>query len=141
MDPADDLEDIRQLKARYFRALDTKDWDGLLAVFVPEVIVDMTGEGGARTEGASQFVSTVRSSIEDAVTVHHGHTPELTITAPTTARGIWAMEDKIWWPDGSPIRHLHGYGHYHETYVKTGAGWRIASLSLTRLHREVQMPE
>jgi hypothetical protein len=137
----DDVEAIRQLKARYFRTMDTKDWDGFLSVFVPGVMIDMTGEGGTRTEGAADFVATVRSSLEDAVTVHHGHMPEIEITSPNTATGVWAMEDHLWWPEGSPIRHLHGYGHYHDTYVKTAEGWRIASLSLTRLHREFVLPE
>ena len=31
-----DLEEIRQLKYAYFRCLDTKDWDGVAACFVPE---------------------------------------------------------------------------------------------------------
>ncbi len=46
------------------------------------------------------------------------------------------MEDHLWWPEASPIRHLHGYGLDHETYVASEEGWRIASLALTRLHRE-----
>jgi hypothetical protein len=46
------------------------------------------------------------------------------------------MEDHLWWPEGSPIQHLHGYGHYHETYVKQAPGWRIATLTLTRLRRD-----
>jgi uncharacterized protein (TIGR02246 family) len=141
MSTEDDLEAIRQLKARYFRMLDTKDWEGFLALFTPAVIIDMTDEGGTRTEGAAEFVSTVRSSLEGAITVHHGHTPELAITSPTRATGIWAMEDHLWWPEGHPIRHLHGYGHYHETYSKADDGWRIASLALTRLHRQFELAE
>ncbi|NDH10195.1 MAG: hypothetical protein EBY44_00365 [Actinobacteria bacterium] len=31
--PADDIEAIRQLKARYFRTLDQKDWSGYRQVF------------------------------------------------------------------------------------------------------------
>jgi len=139
--PVADVEAIRQLKARYFRTMDTKDWDGFLAVFAPDVAIDMTGEGGVHTEGAVDFVATVRSSLEGAVTVHHGHMPEIEITSPTTATGVWAMEDHLWWPEGSPVRHLHGYGHYHETYVKTVGGWRIASLHLSRLHREFVLAE
>jgi uncharacterized protein (TIGR02246 family) len=137
----DDIEAIRQLKARYFRTMDTKDWDGFLSVFVPDVMIDMTGEGGTRTEGATDFVATVRSSLENAVTVHHGHMPEIQITSATTADGVWAMEDHLWWPEGSAIRHLHGYGHYHETYEKTADGWRISSLALSRLHRDFVLPE
>jgi hypothetical protein len=75
------------------------------------------------------------------ITVHHGHMPEIELTSPTTATGIWAMEDHLWWPAGSPITSLHGYGHYHETYRKSSEGWRIATLTLTRLHREFVVPD
>ena len=34
---------------------------------------------------------------------------------------------------GSAIREMHGYGHYHETYERLPAGWRIKTLKLTRL--------
>jgi hypothetical protein len=51
-----------------------------------------------------------------AVTVHHGHMPEIELTSNGDATGTWAMEDELWFPDGSPVLHVHGYGHYHETY-------------------------
>lgn len=134
----DDLEDIRQLKARYFRLMDTKDWDGLARVFTPDVVIDMTGEGAGTTRSVEEYMPFLRQAIGDVLTVHHGHMPEIELTSPTTARGVWAMEDKLWWPEGSPISHMHGYGHYHETYERTAEGWRIRSMTLTRLHREVR---
>lgn len=42
----DDVEQIKQLKAQYFRRMDTKDWAGLVEVFTPDVTVDMRAEGG-----------------------------------------------------------------------------------------------
>ena len=132
---SDDVEAIKQLKARYFRLIDTKDWDDLPAVFADDVEIDVSGEGGGVTRGATEFVSFLRSVIGNAITVHHGHTPEIEVTSPTTARGIWALEDQLWWPQGGPVAHLHGFGHYHETYEKTDAGWRIKTLTITRLHR------
>jgi hypothetical protein len=138
VDDSDDLEAIRQLKARYFRCLDTKQWDALREVFTADVEVDMTGEGAGVSHGPDEFVGGVSRILESVTTVHHGHMPELQLTSPTTATGLWAMEDELWWPEGSPIRHLHGYGHYHETYTKTAAGWRISSMRLTRLQRLVE---
>jgi SnoaL-like domain len=132
---SDDVEAIKQLKARYFRLIDTKDWDRLAAVFTGDVEIDVSGDGGGITRGATEFVSFLRSVIGNAITVHHGHTPEIEVTSPTTARGIWALEDQLWWPEGGPVAHMHGFGHYHETYEKTDAGWRIKSLTITRLHR------
>jgi hypothetical protein len=138
MTTAEDLEDIRQLKARYFRMMDIKDWDGLAAVFTDDVEIDMTGEGGGVTRSVAEYMPFLRENIEHVTTVHHGHMPEITFTSPTTATGIWAMEDELWWPEGSPLAYLHGYGHYHETYAKTPAGWRIATMTLTRLQRIVR---
>jgi ketosteroid isomerase-like protein len=136
----DDVEAIKQLKARYFRLMDTKDWEALVSVFTDDVEVDVSGEGGGITRGANEFLSFLRTVIGNAITVHHGHTPEIELTSPTTATGIWALEDRLWWPEGGPFSSMHGFGHYHETYEKTDAGWRIKSLRITRLHRLLEPP-
>jgi hypothetical protein len=135
---ADDLEAIRQLKARYFRFLDTKDWVGWRSVFADDLvaIVDNAvstggadGKPGPTVHGADEFVPAVRDAIAPCVTVHHGHTPEITLTSDTMATGIWAMQDIVTFPDGHT---LYGAGHYHETYTKIDGQWRISSLHLTR---------
>lgn len=128
----DDLEAIRQLKARYFRMMDTKDWDGLAAVFAADVEIDVTAEGGGITHGVAEYIPFIKNVLDGVITVHHGHMPEITMTSPTTAAGVWALEDQLWWPDGN---HMHGFGHYHERYEKTADGWRIAFMTITRLHR------
>ena len=130
----DDYEAIRQLKGRYFRTMDTKDWDGMRQVFTDDLVTDNTASpGGTVVEGADVFMAFLREVLGPVTTVHHGHTPEITITSPTTATGIWAMEDMLRWPDGSEI---HAYGHYHETYEKVDGDWRIKSLTLTRLRND-----
>ena len=133
----DDFEAIRQLKARYFRTMDTKDWDGMRAVFADDLVIDTSESGGGVVEGADEFMAFLRETLADVVTVHHGHMPEISLTSSTTATGVWAMEDMLRWPNGME---LHGYGHYHETYAKSGDTWRIASSKLTRLHTEVTQP-
>jgi hypothetical protein len=137
------IEEIKQLKARYFRCMDMKDWDGQVAVFTPDVEVDVSGEMPPGEDGiirgAQEFVTFNRGHIEDVLTVHHGHMPEIEITSDTTATGTWAMEDMLRWPDGGPMRTLHGYGHYHETYEKVDGEWRIKTMKLTRLRRDVTL--
>jgi uncharacterized protein (TIGR02246 family) len=130
----DDVEAIRQLKARYFRSMDSKDWDAMRRVFADDVVMDTTASGGGVITGADEFMVFLRDTIGDAVTVHHGHMPEIEVTSPTTATGIWALQDIILWPDGT---RLEGYGHYHETYEKIDSEWRITSSTLTRLHMDV----
>ena len=139
------IEEIKQLKARYFRCMDTKDWDGFASVFAPDARMDVSGElasdaadGTGVTTGNREIAAFVRASIDDVTTVHHGHTPEIDVTSPTNATGIWAMEDHLWWPEGSSITTMHGYGHYHETYEKVGGRWLITSTTLTRLRTDIQ---
>jgi hypothetical protein len=133
----DDLEAIKQLKARYFRTMDTKQWDEMRQVFTDDVAVDTTASGGGAITGADDFMAFLRETLADVITVHHGHMPEIEITSPTTATGIWALQDLLVWPDGS---RLLGFGHYHETYEKAGEAWRIASTTLTRLHMDFTAP-
>jgi hypothetical protein len=129
----DDIEAIKKLKARYFRTIDTKDWSGLRQVFADDVAMDTTASGGSVITGAEQFLAFLREAIGDVTTVHHGHTPEVELTSPTTATGIWAMEDMLRWSNGAE---LHGYGHYHETYEKLSGDWRIKTSILTRLRMD-----
>ena len=135
---ADELEAIRQLKARYCRFLDTKDVEGWRAVFCADLTVLLDGavctggndpQTGPPIEGVDNFVPMVLATLDGVATVHHCHTPELSVDSPTTATGIWAMEDMLFFPDGNQ---LHGAGHYHETYEKRDGAWRIKSLHLTR---------
>src|SRR5690242_12630202 len=133
----DDIEAIKQLKARYFRTMDTKDWDGMRAVFTDDLVVNTTSSGGGVVTGADEFMKFLRSMIGDVVTVHHGHMPEIELTSPTSATGVWSMEDMLRWPNGTE---MHGYGHYHETYEKREGTWRIKTTTLTRLRVDMSEP-
>ena len=134
----DDLEAIRQLKARYFRTMDTKDWAGMRQVFTDDAVIDTSEAGGERVEGADAFMAFLQELLHGAATVHHGHMPEIELTSDTTATGTWALNDIIIWPSGT---RLDGYGHYHETYEKADGRWRIASTKLTRLRVDVEMAD
>jgi hypothetical protein len=133
----DDVEAIKQLKARYFRTMDTKDWVGMRAVFTDDVVVDTSEAGGGVVNGADAFIAFLSETLAEVVTVHHGHMPEIELTSTATATGVWAMEDMLRWPNGME---LHGYGHYHEAYEKRGSDWRIALTKLTRLRADFKNP-
>lgn len=137
------IKDIEALKARYFRCMDMKDWAGLEAVFAPDLVADFRDSTGVRdesllTHGAALYVANLAPILQNIVTVHHGHMPEIRITSPTTATGIWAMEDLLWAPDGAPVpfKKLQGYGHYHETYEKRDGAWTIKTIRLSRLRTD-----
>ena len=50
------LEEIKELKARYFRCLDTKDWAGLQAVFSDDAEFDMRGEAADKSTAANAVI-------------------------------------------------------------------------------------
>lgn len=134
---SDDIEAIRRLKARYFRTMDTKDWAAMREVFTDDVKIDTTESGGSVISGADAFMAFLEQTLGEVITVHHGHMPEIELTSPTTATGVWALQDLLIWPNGM---RLEGYGHYHETYERGPDGWRIKSSKLTRLHMDTQSP-
>ena len=138
------VDAVRQLKARYFRTLDSKDWAAYENVFTPDLMADMRNangqwDEGQMTRGAATYVANLAPLLQDVITVHHGHSPEIEVLSSGEATGIWAMEDKLWPGSASPLpfQHLHGYGHYHERYMLGEGEWRISEIRLTRLHVEV----
>jgi len=133
MSDLEEIEQIKRLKARYFRTMDIKDWVAMREVFADDVVVDTTASGGSLITGADEFLAFLEPALRDAVTVHHGHMPEIDVVTPFTARGVWALQDIIKWPDGT---YMHGYGHYHETYQKVDGRWLIKTSVLTRLHMD-----
>ncbi|WP_431236851.1 nuclear transport factor 2 family protein [Mycolicibacterium aichiense] len=138
-DEAADIEAIKQLKARYCRLLDTKDWAGWREVFADDFVSDTTASGGVLITGADNMVAFIKKTLgkPSQPTVHQVHAPEIELTSPTTASGIWALNDVV---RLAPGVNLAGYGHYHETYEKADGQWRIKTSTLTRLREDVFNP-
>lgn len=129
-----EIETIKRLKARYCRYLDTKDWQSWRSLFADDFLSDTSAAGGKVIRGADEFVAFTRKSLRNQATVHQVHAPEIELTSPTTARGVWALEDVVRFGPGV---NLSGYGHYTETYEKVDGQWLFSSSTLTRLREDV----
>lgn len=138
------IEEIKKLVARRIRLMDTKNWDEYPATHTPDATLDSFGnlpgnlqpssvQGRGVAAGRAAVTAAVRKVVDPLVTAHYAHMPEIEVTSPTTARGVWAMEDRLWWQNGGKVEALHGYGHYHETYERIDGAWMIKSRKLTRL--------
>jgi uncharacterized protein (TIGR02246 family) len=129
-----DIEAIKRLKARYFRTLDHRDWDGFGSVFATDAVLEVP-EADMVENGRAAIVASVSTALTGARTVHHGHMPEIELTGPDRARGTWAMQDYVEWPSGEAGERvgLTGYGHYLEEYVRQDGEWQIARSRLIRL--------
>jgi len=122
-----DYKEIVELKARFARTADAKDWQGFRCVFSAEGKFDFGG--GYAVEGGDAFVTEVAGQLEGAVSIHRFWLPEITFVSTTEAEGIWACNDYIeWTPD--PVtgerRGFQGFGREYETYRKIDGAWKIA---------------
>lgn len=127
------LEDIKLLKARRDRAVDTKDWDAYLALHAPDH--ESHNDGFEPWTSAQEMILNVRRLLDETrISVHHSHTPEITFESPTRAKGIWAMEDNIFWKQDGEDHWLHGFGFYYETYEKRNGRWLFTRRALKRTH-------
>jgi len=125
---------ICEVKARYCRFLDMKQWDAWTDLFTEDFVLDTSEAGGPPpVTGRGAAIKMVRQSIETARTAHQVHMPEIVITGDA-AEVIWAMQDRVVFENGNG---LVGYGHYTETYVKRSGQWKIARSKLTRLHLDL----
>lgn len=142
------IEEIRCLKARYFRALDTKNWSELATVFAADAVFDIRAVNSARHpltrewtpplggpeqvfRGREVIVAMIRDAIQGLYTIHHAHVPEIDVHDAGSASGIWPMEDVLRQAGGELL--LNGSGYYYETYERGSSGWHIKSSRLERL--------
>ena len=137
----EDFVAISQVKARYCRFLDTKDWAAYTELFTEDFVLDTSPAGGAPpVRGRDAAVKMIRASVETARTAHQVHNAEMQIEGDV-AHVIWAMQDRVIWGaerTGLTERGHTGYGQYHERYERTNGTWRIASLQLRYLIYEPQ---
>lgn len=144
------IEALKTLKARYFRGVDSGDGALVRSLLAEDCVLDYRGcctdpASGRDFMPAMNVVLKGRDAwIADAfakagiVTVHQGCNPEFSFHGDAGASGIWSFTDRFFMPPGAPFSRLTGYGHYHETYEKTGEGWRLKTTRITRIRVEVR---
>lgn len=143
------IEEIKQLKARYFRGVDQSDGDLVRSVLAEDCVLDYIGcctdpATGKDFIPAMNVVLRGRESwVSDGlskfgiVSVHQGHNFEVEFNSDASARGIWSMTDRLYFPAGGDFALMTGYGHYIETYEKIGDAWKLKTSRITRIRVEV----
>ena len=128
-----DMEDIRTLKHRYFRGIDTADMPLLGTLFTEDVTVDYRGGTyRVRLSGRADMLEFLANSFHSgAVAMHHGHMPEITLTGTDDAEGIWYLEDIF--IDVEQSYHTIGSAIYRDIYRREEGQWRIARTEYDRV--------
>ena len=145
------IEEIKQTKARYWRTMDRRLWDEYEKCFTDDCVFDVSmshimteigrmprpDDPGAEPAYVLHGATAIREFVEKLLagvrSVHQGHIAEIDVTSPTTATAIFPFEDVLDFPEGVSPRHIHGFGHYHETYRCIAGRWKIATLTIYRL--------
>lgn len=121
----EDLEEIRQLKYRYWRCLDLKLWEEMATCFTPDAEASW-GEGRYEFRGREAllgFLERALGTASGAITVHQGHHPEIDFLGADTARGRWSLYNYMLVP--AQQRGVREAAFYDDLYVRTAEGWRI----------------
>ncbi|MFI9508297.1 nuclear transport factor 2 family protein [Nocardia sp. NPDC052566] len=134
------IEAIRQLKYRYFRALDLKEWDE----FADTLAVDAVGRYGTHAlgkplefDGRAAITAFMRDNLGPSVlTTHVANHPEITVDGEI-ASGSWLFEDTVIATEHGVL--IRGAGYYADTYRRDDDGrWRITATGYRRIYESMQ---
>ena len=133
-----DFEDIRTLKHRYFRGIDTADMALLDTLFTDDVEVEYRGGNyKVNLSGRANMVEFLANSFHaQAVAMHHGHMPEISLTGPDSAEGIWYLEDIFISLERQD--HTIGSAIYKDAYRREDGQWKIARTEYDRIFEVVR---
>lgn len=110
-----DVQAIKELKSKYFRALDTKNWDELETTMTPNISTAYSN-GKLVFHGPKEITNYFKESMPDTeITLHQGHNPVIWFESDTVAYGKWYLQDNLIFAEGNPycgtqdpgLCHLH----------------------------------
>jgi uncharacterized protein (TIGR02246 family) len=132
-----EIEAIKQLKYRYLRCIDQKQWEELAGCFSADATCSY-GDGKFSFQGREAVMKFLVQAMARPtfLSSHRVHHPEIRLTSPTTATGTWALEDYV--IDLDHDLRLHGAAFYADEYVKQGGEWRIRHTGYRRTFEEVE---
>lgn len=132
----EDIEAIKQLKYRYWRHLDLKQWEALGECFAADATVCYSS-GKYEFSGVTaimEFLSQSLGVARGSVTIHHGHHPEIERLSATTARGTWALYNYMF--NRTENRGIRIGAYYEDTYVKLAGAWKFQHIGYRYIFHE-----
>lgn len=132
----EDIEEIRNVKHKYFRAIDTADLELLRSILSEDFSADYKGgEYHWEIKGKATFVDEISKSFNsESVGCHNGHHPEITILSPTKAEGLWYLTD--YYLNLRTRRITIGSALYKDTYEKVKGQWLIKEATYERIFEQ-----
>lgn len=120
----EDLEAIRQLKARYLRGCDLKQPEEVRGTLLPDAVIAYEGFPPFDNRDAFVEVFTQMACQPGVHDMHHATNSEITLTGPDSATGKWSLNFRsIIMAQRSVIE--MGV-EYADSYVRKDGRWWIA---------------
>ena len=131
------IEEIKRLKYAYMRCVDRKLWDEMATLFVPEATCSYSA-GHYSHEGRDAIVAWLRKGMDRPGfhSTHSVHQPEIRLTAPDAATGVWKLEDYVLDTDHDIV--ISGAAFYEDRYVKRDAHWLILHTGYERVFEQIE---
>ena len=120
----EDIEAIKQLKARWWFSCDTRDTAGMRACFDENNFEIDFGFIGRFTD-MDAFIAVFKSLAchPTHVDMHHGTAPEIEMTGPDTATGRWRMRFQLLETANRQVQLMSGY--YEDVYARVNGEWKM----------------
>jgi len=133
-----DIEEIKKLKYRYFRGIDTADIDLLRTLFADDAELDYRGAVYRwEVTGKENIVQQIENSFtSDAVACHQGHHPEIDILSQNNAEGLWYLSDMF--TDTKRKIITRGSAIYKDIYEKIDETWYIKKSEYDRIWEQYE---
>lgn len=130
------IEEIRQLKYRYFRSLDLKEWDEFGDCLAEDVVARYGTQAMDKPihyNTRDEVVDFMRTNLGTGIiTVHIASHSEIDVDGDT-ATAKWGFEDTVIVPDFKVS--IRGAGYYNDTYRRDADGkWRISGTEYQRIY-------
>ncbi len=122
------IEDIRQLKARYFHACDNKQPDLVRECFAAGKIELRYGRIGNFDDREQMLaVFTELACQPHIVEMHHGQNPRIEVLDADNATGVWGLYYYMIDTRRQLVTQLAGF--YNDVYCRSDGQWRITASS------------
>ena len=126
-----DRVEIGELVARYSTALDSREWELLGEVFLPDAVCDYGALGNPR--GVDAITALISGTIGDLdATQHLVGNVVVTVDGDVATADCYLISQHIRRGTPGGDHYLLG-GRYSDRLVRTPAGWRIAHRTLHRM--------
>jgi len=122
----EDINAIRELKARYLRACDRKLPDVMRDCFVEKgAVIEAEGfPSFTDREGWVQVFTELAVNNPNVMDTHHGQNPQIVLTGPDSASGVWDLQfTQINLKERTVVNLA---GEYRDHYVRSGGRWWIS---------------